>query len=389
MTLGRELDELLRNAVDRAELPGVVALAADDSGMLYEGAFGRRSLGADAPFTNDTIAFFASMTKAITTTAAMQLVEQDRLALDAPAARVCAELGALDVLEGFDDTGKPRLRPARSAVTLRQLLTHTGGYSYEFNDPGILRWLEVTQTPDVLSGTRATLRRPLVRDPGTRWDYGIGIDWVGRMIEETTGQRLGEYLRANVLDPLGMHDTGFRVTPEGRRRLAGVHARHPDGRLEPLAFETPRDAELDMGGHGLYGPMTDFVRFLRAILGGGALDGARILRKDTVDAMARSHTGALGVRPLKSSLPAWSNDVDFAPGIDCGFGLGFAINLSDFPGGRSAGSLWWAGLTNSYYWIDPAKRIACVLLTQILPFFDASVVALTRAVEQAIYRRRM
>ena len=385
--LTKELDGLLRAATDSGDVPGVVAVIADDRDVIYAGASGKRSLGGVDAFEPDTIAFYASMSKAVTATAAMQLVEKGKLPLDAPAASVCPEIDELRVIDGFGADGKPKLRKPRSRMTLRQMLTHTCGSSYEFCDPAVLRYLEVTRTPDILTSTLATMKRALLTDPGVRWDYGLGIDWAGRMVEAASGLRLRDYMKQNLFEPLGMRETAFGVADALRPRLAGVHARKPDGGLASISFEIPgADAEVDMGGHGLYGPMTDYIRFLRTILNGGSLDGARILEEKTVATMRSNQTGDIAMVPIKTSMPDFTNDIEFYPGVEWRYAISFAMNLQDIPAMRSAGSLAWAGITNSYYWIDPKKKVAGVVLTQILPFFDAKVLALAGAIEQAVYR---
>ena len=385
--LGKEIDGLLEAATDSGDVPGVVAVIADDRDIVYAGASGKRALGAAEPFEPDTIAFYASMSKAVTATAAMQLVEKGKLSLDAPAASVCPEIDELQVIDGFGSDGKPKLRKPKSRMTLRQMLTHTCGSSYEFCDPAVLRYLEATGTPNILSATRATMKRALLTDPGVRWDYGLGIDWAGRMVEVASGLRLRDYMKQNLFEPLGMRETAFGVADSLKPRLAGVHARTPDGGLAAIPFEIPgATAEADMGGHALYGPMTDYIRFLRAILNGGSLDGARILEEKTVATMRSNQTGDIAMAPIKTSMPDFTNDIEFYPGVDWRYAISFATNLQDIPGMRSAGSLAWAGITNSYYWIDPKKKVAGVVLTQILPFFDAKVLALSGAIEQAVYR---
>lgn len=386
MSLSQTLDGLLHDALGGG-IPGVIAAAADDSGVIYEGAAGVRALGNEAPITTETVAWFASMTKAVTAAAAMQLVERGKLSLDAPAGKVCPHLANPQVLEGFDAGGTPRLRPARGTITLRNLLTHSSGFSYEIWNADAARELESRGAGNVLSGTQATLDRPLLHDPDTQWDYSPGIDWAGRMVEEVSGERLGDYLRKNLFEPLGMQHTTFRLGDRHRTNLAGMHARTPDGAMVAYPLEIGQDTPLDMGGHALYGRVSDYLRFTRMIMGGGILDGSRVLESRTVEQMSQNQMGELSVTPLPAS-PPYSQAVDFFPGIDCKWGLSFLINTATTPQGRSAGSLSWAGLANSYYWIDPVKRVTGVLLTQILPFYDAAVVKLFNDFESAVYRRR-
>lgn len=384
MNLEQKLQSVLTSATGRGAVPGVLAAVATDAGVVFEGAAGVRTLGQPAAMTTDTVSWFASMTKAVTGACAMQLVERGKLSLDEPAARVCPELGGVQVFEGFDEAGQAKLRPAKGTVTLRNLLTHTSGFSYEIWNGDVARELEQRGVGNVLSGTRATLNRPLVRDPGLSWDYSPGIDWAGRLVEEASGQTLGEFMRENLFEPLHMRDTGFQVSAEQRTRLAGVHARLPEGTLVPYPFQLPADPEMEMGGHGLYGTIGDYLRFLRMILGGGALDGTRVLEARTVAEMSRNHIGALTVGALPAA-PPYSNATEFWPGIPCQWGLSFLINTQATPQGRSAGSLSWAGLANSYYWVDPTRRVAGVMATQIFPFFDGPAVQLFNDMETATY----
>lgn len=387
MSLNSTLNGLLNAACEGHAIPGVIATVADSSGVIYEGCAGVRAVDKPEAMTMDTVALFASMTKAVTATAAMQLVEQGKLALDDPAGKICPFLQASQVLEGFEADGAPILRPAKGVVTLRNLLTHTSGFSYEIWNPLAARELEQRGAGNVLTGQRATLDRPLAFDPGERWDYGPGIDWAGRLVEEVSGMRLGDYFRKNIFEPLGMKDTAFRMGPAQLQRLAGMHARTPDGQIVPYPLVLDQAAELDMGGHGLYGTLPDYMRFLRMILGGGTLDGAQVLQASTVALMSQNHMGDLLVTDMPAS-PGLSNAVPTDPNVPCNWGLSFMINTRPTPQGRSAGSLSWAGLANSYYWIDPVKQVTAVILTQILPFFDANVVKLLMDLETAVYKSR-
>lgn len=382
-----DLDGLLQEGVREHGIPGVVAAVADRKGVLYQHAV---RAGADrqaVPMRQDTVFWIASMTKAVTAAAAMQLVEQGRLSLDEPAVDVVPALGGRQVLEGFDEDGRPRLRPARTPITLRQLLTHTSGLGYEWVHPLLARWCEVTGTPGILSCQNATLQTPLLFDPGTRWEYGTGIDWAGKMVEAVSGQSIGDYLQQNLLGPLGMNCTAFRLRPDQRSRLLVMHARLPDGGVEPMPFEVPQDPEFQMGGGGLYGTAGDYLRFARMILGGGVLDGTRVLREETVALMAADQCPGLACGAFGTAAPTVSNAADFFPGQPSGWGLSFLINREPVSGGREAGSLAWAGLANSYYWIDPRRGLAGVIATQILPFFDARMVDLLRRFERAVYAR--
>jgi CubicO group peptidase (beta-lactamase class C family) len=377
--------DLLKRATDAGDVPGVVAAAATGDGPIFEAGFGVRDTGSGKSMTADTMVWIASMTKAVTGACAMQLVEQGRLSLDAPIATVLPELGTAQVLEGFASDGAPRLRPARRAITLRHLLTHSAGFVYDIWNPDMQRYLETTGTPGIISCQNAALSLPLVFDPGERWDYGIGIDWAGKAVEAVSGQRLGDYMQQNLLQPLGMTNTGFKISAAQRQRLAKVHNRTAEGFIA-TDLELPQEPEFEMGGGGLYSTVGDYLRFTRMIMNGGTLDGTRVLGAETVAVMSANAMGDLACRSLKSSAPASSNDVDFIDGMQ--WGLSFLINPQPMPTGRSAGSLAWAGLANSYYWIDPVKQVTGVYATQLLPFFDAKAVQLFQEFETAVYRLR-
>ena len=386
MSIHRSADAILSEAVAEGAVPGVVAGVTSAEDDLYLAGFGERVLGGGDEMTPDTVGWIASMTKAVTGAAAMQLVEQGRLDLDSPAASVIPYLGEVGVLEGFDDNGEPRTRPPRRAITLRHLLTHTTGFSYEIWSDAIVRFQEATGTPGIITCENAALTTPLLFDPGDRWDYGINMDWAGKMVEAVSGQSLGEYLRENLLGPLGMNDTAFRITDEMRARLAKIHQRGEDGALEPqMDLEIPQDPEFEMGGGGLYGTIGDYLRFIRMILNRGRANGEQVLKPETVDMMSRNQMGDILVCELKTAIPPLSNDAEFFPGQPKSWGLSFMINNEEAPTGRSAGSLGWAGLANSFFWIDPTKGIGGAYLTQVLPFIDEKSFPLYTAFERAAY----
>jgi CubicO group peptidase (beta-lactamase class C family) len=380
-----QVDAVLRRATEAREVPGIVAVAATDKGIFYEGAFGTRDLANGPEMTPDSIFRLASMTKAVTSTAAMQLVEQGRLQLDQPIGNVLPELAAPQVLEGFDDSGAPRLRPAKRPITLRHLLTHTAGFGYETWDPDLIRYVKVSGTPSTSTGKLASLRLPLVFDPGDRWEYGINIDWAGRAVEAVSGQPLEVYFREHIFAPLGMRDTDYVISSAQQSRLVTVHQRKPDGSPEPTPAPDPPWREFWSGGGGLYSTGRDYLVFLQILLNQGRFNGAQLLRPETVALMGRNQIGDINAGILKTAMPQRSNDVDFFPGIPCKWGLGYMINTEPGPNGRSAGSLTWAGLYNTYYWIDPQKRVAGVILTQILPFADHKAVRLYGEFESAVY----
>ena len=385
MIMTSSIDGILRHAVEAGQVPGVAAVVTDRADTLYEGAFGERILRSQQPMQTDTVAYIASMTKAVTAAAAMQLVEEEKLQLDRPAADFVPEIAKCEVLQGFDAAGKPRLRAPTTPITIRQLLTHTAGFGYEIWSPELRKYQEVTGTPSIGSCKSAALIAPLLFDPGDRWLYGIGVDWVGRAVEAVSGYRLRTYFAKYLLEPLGMSSTGFQITPAMRARLAKVHQRDKTGMLNPVDFELPQDPEVDLGGIGLYSTAADYLKFLRMILNGGRVGSTRLLRAETVDQMTRSSTADIRVTPLKSAIPALSNDVEFLAGVPKRWSLAFQVNEAPSPTGRPAGGLMWGGITNSYYWIDMATGIAGVFVTQIRPFADIHALPLYYAFETAVY----
>jgi CubicO group peptidase (beta-lactamase class C family) len=323
---------------------------------------------------------FASMTKAMGSVAALQLVEEGRLELDAPVASVVPEFGELQVLDGFDgDT--PRLRPPASQATIRQLMTHTAGCGYWFGSEDLKRYHELTGFPNALSGLRESLRAPLVLDPGTAWNYGVSTDWLGQVVERVTGKALGDVLAERIWGPLGMTDTTFAPSEEQRARLMAVHQRQADGSLAPSPHDIPQAPEFHAAGHGSYGTGRDYGRFISMLLAGGG----EVLRPETIDLAFSDH---LGGAPLPdrtiSTEPELVNEFDALP-FPQGWGLGFHLTLVDLDGMRRAGTGDWAGLFNSYFWVDRAAGVGAALLTQVLPFFDARVVELLVGFEQAVY----
>jgi methyl acetate hydrolase len=388
MTLTSEADRLLQAATQAGVAPGVVALAATADGIIYEGSAGRRS-AAGAPMSLDTLVWIASMAKAVTGVAAMQLVEQGKIALDQNAAEIFPQLGSVQVLEGFDAQGAPRLRPAKRPITIRHLFTHTSGYGYDNWNTEMLRYVRHTGLPGASSGKVAGLAAPLLFEPGERWEYGISIDWLGRVVDQVSGQSLDAYMREHIFAPLDMRNTAYLLSADHRARLAPVHRRAADGSLFITGERKPLQEapEFFPGGGGLHATGHDYLVFLRMLMHGGTFNGARILRPETVALMGQNHISVPGAGILKAANPHMTHDLDAFPGQRTGWGLSFLINLEDVPGRRSAGSLTWAGMGNTYFWLDPKRQVAGVLLTQILPFADPAVLRLFAAFETAVYRQ--
>src|SRR5215470_12178549 len=381
-----KIDAALKAAVDAKEVPGVVAMVATDKGLFYENAFGVREIGKGPDMTLDSVFRIASMTKAITSVAAMQMVEQGKLKLEEPVPNIDPALGSPQVLEGFDAAGAPKLRPARRPITLRHLLTHTAGFSYDVWDANTGRYGKATGMPARATGKVASIRTPLAFDPGDKWLYGVNTDWVGRLVEATSGQTLDVYFREKIFAPLGMKDSGYVTSTEQRARQARVHTRQADGGLTPQPLENPPvTPEFWSGGGPLYSTARDYLTFLQALLNGGSVNGARILKPETVALMGQNHTGTIPCGVMKTENPALSNDVNFFPGADIRWGLGYMLNLQAGPNGRSAGTVSWGGIFNTYYWLDPARKVTGLIMTQILPFADTRAVKMYGQFERAVY----
>jgi methyl acetate hydrolase len=380
------IDQALAEAVKSGRVPGVVALAANDKGTIYSGAFGVRNLAQPQPMTVDSVFWIASMTKAVTTTAAMQMVEQGKLKLDAPASEILPDLASAQVLEGFDAAGTPQLRPAKRPITLRQLLTHTAGFTYDIWNANTGRYEKQANLPGIITCKDEALRTPLAFDPGDRWEYGINIDFAGKMVEKVSGERLESYFHEHIFGPLGMADTSFKLSPSQRGRLVAMHARGADGSLKPIEFEMPQEPEFFMGGGGLYSTGPDYLKFVRMFLNHGSLDGKTVLRPETVAMMGQNQIGDVNVVMLKTVMPDSSLDAEFFPGMIKKWGIGFMINTKTAPTGRSAGSLAWAGLANTYFWIDPSKNIGGVILMQLLPFADPQALQTFAEFESGLYK---
>jgi methyl acetate hydrolase len=380
-----KIDELLGAAVSDGTVAGVAVVLSGPEGVRYHGTAGHLSLEQGAPAVDSSTVFrIASMTKSLASVAALQLIERGELELEQPVDTVLPSFADLQVLEGFDGE-QPRLRPPTRRATIRHLLTHTSGLGYFFSSAEMMRYHGVTGTPTVLEGLLAGLQVPLLFDAGERWEYGINVDWLGQVIEAVSGQTLGERLREEVFEPLGMNDTSFALTPERRERLMGLYSRTPDGGLVPNPLDFSPAPEFDAGGHGLYSTAHDYGRYMAALLGGGTLDGGRILRAQTVDLAFSDHLhGAPLPSIIRSAMPELSNDIPSLP-VAQGWGLGFHLTLEDLEGMRRAGTGDWAGIFNCYYWIDRTSGVAGALFTQVLPFFDAQIVGLAVGVEQAAY----
>jgi CubicO group peptidase (beta-lactamase class C family) len=377
-------DRLFAEAVTDGAVAGVTAMATGRGGILYESAFGKRRIGCDEAMTIDTVFRLASMSKPLTSVAAVQLVESGVLELDAPVAAVLPALSEVQVLTGFDAAGVPQTRPPKRPMTLRHLLTHTSGFGYEMYNPDVQRAHAALALPSILEGRNAALNAPLLFDPGERWEYGIGTDWAGKLLEAATGKSLGAHMQAALFDPLGMTSTCFHPSLGMCARLASVHVREPGGALSALPSDASQAPEFDSGGSGLYSTAGDYIRFLQMILNQGELDGVRVLEPRSVNQLVVNQVGQLRAGPMRSASPV-SNDFEYFPGVQKGWSLAFQINHEPVVTGRGVGGLMWAGLFNCYFWADPCAGAGGVYLTQILPFADPKALQLYLAFESLVY----
>jgi methyl acetate hydrolase len=337
--------------------------------------------------TEDTVFAIFSTTKAIGGTAVMQCVEEGLLDLDAPAKDYAPGIGDLQVLDGFDGAGQPKLRAPKTDITTRMLMLHTAGFGYDFFNEQYNRLATDHGQPSVVTGSRAAITTPLLFDPGDRWEYGSNIDWAGQVVEGIRGKRLGEVLKERVFEPLGMSDIAFTRTDDMKVRTATIHARGDDGSLSPMDdFALPDNPEVDMAGHGLYASVPEYMKFIRMWLNDGGGPNGRVLKPETVQAAVQNGLQShQNVVMLPGVIPSLSNDAEFWPGLKKSWSYTFMVNDEEAPTGRPAGAIGWAGLANCFYWIDRKNGIGGYWATQILPFGDGVSFPAYMDFEKAVY----
>ena len=377
-----DLNTILRDAVTAGDVPFVVAMSGNSSGVTWSGAAGDRKPGVAA--TEDTIFRIFSMSKAVGSTAAMILIDRGKLSADTPVEEILPQFADIKILDEFDDD-TPRLRTPEIKATVRHLATHTSGFVYEFWNGDIPKYMEATGHPTILSGLKSSLNYPLVFEPGERWDYGIGIDWLGQVVEAVDGRRIDAFCREEILDPLGMSDTNFEVTDNMANRLADIQARGEDGQFANFEIAPPSNPEFYGMGHALYSTAPDYLRFVRMFLNKGQLDGSRILSESGAEKMLANHIGELRVGVLKTVVPEVTADTDFFPGFEKTHSLGFMRMEEDVPEMRAAGSQAWAGVLNTHFWFDAARDVAGLIMTQSLPFVEPRFMQVYERFEKAVY----
>ena len=373
-----EIDQLLQGAVDRKDIPGVVAIVANRDRILYHQAFGKMDVMNDVEMQKDTIFGIASMTKAITSVAVMTLYEEGRFDLDDPISQYIDWLSNPQVITSFDEEeGTYSTKPAEGEITIRHLLTFTAGFGYGFSNSLMARLVEKTG--------KTERELPLLHEPGERWTYGMEVRVLGELAEELTGQTLPQFLKERIFDPLGMVDT-FHVLPsEKYSRWVTRHQRE-----EGVLRERPhpeKQRPFIVGDAGLLSTAADYTKFLQMLLSGGRLGPTRILSEDSVQLMTQNQIGELFVETQRGPNPLLSQAFPLGAGRDK-FGFGFQITVADEERKdlRSPGSYSWSGLSNTHFWVDPEKEIAAVILMQVLPFYDETCIAVYQGFERLVYK---
>jgi CubicO group peptidase (beta-lactamase class C family) len=378
---GVGLSRALAGSVERGDVPGVVGLVVDRDGVSFEGAAGQLSVAGGAAMPVDAIFSIASMTKPVTSVAVMQLFERGLLELDDPVSEFLPGFDALEVLTSFDPaTGAFEAAPATTVLTVRHLLSHTSGIGYAFSNSTVARLQRGTPA--------AEWELPLLNEPGARWNYGASTRVLGLIVEELTGEPLADFFEAEIFAPLGMVDTSYAVPASEQARVPTLHVRGADNNLT----ESPQDGVPATpvppfnGDGGLYSTAQDYGQFMRLFLNGGALGDTRILSESSVQLMGDNQIGAIFVEQQEAANPTLTKPFPLGAGVDK-FGLGFQITASDGGGvARSAGSMAWAGLFNTEFWIDPEQGIAATLLMQVLPFYDEGALRVLHDFEAAVYQ---
>ena len=371
------IDRMFQTAVAAREIPGVVAAVMNKDQILYLKAFGKQDVARGVSMSPDTVFRIASMTKPVTSVGIMMLHEQGKLRLDDPAGSYLPAYGARDVLETFNkEDATYTTRPAKGEMTIRHLLTHTSGLSYPFTSPTILAIQTKTgKDPKEL---------PLLFDPGTKWNYSPATAVLGDIVEKVSGQSLEAWDQARIFRPLGMVHTTYRPTPEQVARLATIHQREPTGLVEsPNLREYTPDVR---GDGGLVSTASDYSVFVQMFLNEGSWHGTRLLKRETVRLMTSNQIGSVVVDTMPAAIPSRSAQFPFGAGKDK-FGLGFQIAVTDGTPAheRGAGSYTWAGIYNTHFWVDPKNGIGAVMLTQVLPFYNATSMDVMKRFENLIY----
>lgn len=363
-------EEAAQRAIAEGRIPGAVAMVGNGREILHASAFGASNRPDGRMHTLRDVFMIASMTKAITSVAGAQMLEQGRFALDQPVEEVLPDITRIPVLTGWTADGQPILRPPKVKPLMRHLFTHTSGHSSDVWNADTLRYLVDMKMPGTPTCKKAAFDLPLVFDPGDHWEYSIATDWLGMTVERLSGMRLEEYFQKHIFAPLGMEWTRFIISPKMREELVPVRGKREGGAFDTLDFEISQTPEQYMGGAGLYGSTEDYLKFLQMFLNGGMGANGRVLKPETVGLMFQNHIGDIDIPVMKTVLPALSVDVHLLPGQRKKWGLAGLVNLDDIPGRRRANSMFWGGLGSTYFWVDRKSDLAGVIMLSYFPFAD-------------------
>ena len=374
---------ILQQAVANQDVPFIVAMVGNSNDVTWQGQAGDGAPGIAAG--ENTVMRIFSATKSIGSTAAMILVDRGQLDIDTPVETILPEFRDVQLLDGFDEAGQPKLRAPEVKATVRHLATHTSGFAYEFFNADALNFMTATEHPSILAGSKASMYYPLVCEPGSGWQYGIGIDWLGQVVEAIDGRRIDRFCGEEIFAPLGMADTVFELDDGRNARLADLNMRGPDGVFGAFELAPPPNPEVYGMGHCLYSTAADYMKYLQMHLDKVATGDGRILSEAAAERMQTNHIGELRVNKLATTAPELSADFEPFPDIPKTHSFGFMRNEDDVPGMRSAGSQSWAGVCNTHYWFDPKKDVRAVLFTQSLPFVEDRFMKLYEDFERAVY----
>ncbi|WP_337185975.1 serine hydrolase domain-containing protein [Phenylobacterium sp.] len=356
--------------VDQGQLPGMITLAFKDGRMVHAEAYGVRDLATGAPMEMDTIVRAFSMTKPVTAVAMMILRDEGRWKPEDPIAKHLPELAGLKLWKGKDAEGRPILEAPATPPTVGQLMTHTAGFLYGFEASDVDAIYRSDKGPMRAASTEDFLRRvadlPLAYEPGTKWKYSIAMDIQGAMVERLSGQSLAQFMDARIFRPLKMTDTGFHVPAEKRGRFAALYEWR-DGRLQAPAAGSPFLSDyatpppFASGGGGLVTTAHDYARFARMLLGGGTLDGRRIISRRAAAEMMSNHLSpelvggkyGIGMQQIRPGYEFGYNGVVVTDPAKAGVAMG-------------KGSYLWDGAAGTWFWVDPENRLVFVGLVQRL-----------------------
>jgi methyl acetate hydrolase len=391
------VNHAFKSAVDDKKVPAVGGIVLDKSGnVLFEGAFGSTNVldPSAAPFTTNTPTLIFSCSKLVTTILALQLVEEGKLSLDDPVEKYDPDFAKIEIFEGIGEDGKPIFKAPKKKATVLHLVTHTAGMAYDFFDTKMLQYrLAAGMTPSstMSQGTKANYAGPLLFEPGQEYSYGMNTDWVGFIVEVIIGKKLEEVLEERIIRPLQLKNTSVTFDESKPRMVA--HIRGEDGSFLPAVDIKPLEQpEVRGGGEFMISTISDYAQILLALLNGGEHPklNVRILKEETVEKYLFSDLisqicSPANVGLIPASIPQLTNTGEILPGIKKLWSAALLLNETDSPTGRKAGSGAWAGLANSYYFMDPASDRLAFFTTSVLPFFDTESLYLFDELERAVY----